>query len=128
MKLTALLFSVLFVGTFSSLAQEAFIPSEIVENNQYEFILYHFGDRFELHSCLADELYQDHLIRPAIDGGRAVHRGTPDKPPMVVTGGEWENGCLIINYTDSELPDSDWVDLLVTITKLNPQQIKLIHQ
>lgn len=129
MKQVSLLLLALIVSVLSSFAQEEFIPEEILNDNQYEFTLYHLGDRFELHSCIDDELYQDHLVRPSVNGGRTIHRNSASgEAPLVVKGGTWENGCLIVHYSDSELPESDWLDLLVTITKLSPEQIKIIHQ
>lgn len=126
------LLSTIVLFTFFSMKVSAqtseFIPSEILDNHQTEFILYHLDDKFELHSCISDSLYVDHLMRPPKEGKRQINGGKSDKTPMAVTGGQWTDECLIVHYYDSELPDSDWVDLLVEITILKADQIKLIHK
>lgn len=91
-----------------------------------EFILEKNGEVFTLHSCLPEELYNPRLILPSNANPRRIVQHSPDEPPIQVIGSYWKDGCLLVDYDQSELPLEDWIDLIMQFTTLRNDQIQII--
>lgn len=90
-----------------------------------EFILEKNGEVFTLHSCLPEELYNPRLILPSNANPRRIVRADVNEPPMQVVGSYWKDGCLLVDYDQSELPREDWIKLIMEFTVLSEEQILL---
>jgi hypothetical protein len=103
-----------------------FVANSFAQETKYDFVLYTNNDGFRLESCIPEELYSPRLMIPG--GTRRVVKADVNNPPMHVIGSSWVNECLIVDYTDSELPDEDWIELIATFTILTKDQINLVHK
>jgi hypothetical protein len=96
------------------------------QETKYDFILTSKPDSFRLESCIPEDLYSPRLMLPG--GDRRIVKADVNNPPIHVIGSSWVNNCLIVEYTDSELPDEDWIDLIRQFTVLSTNQINLVHK
>lgn len=96
--------------------------------NQYpiEFILSKDGEIFTLSSCILEEYYNPRLILPSDANPRRIVQYNEDEPPIQVIGSYWKDGCLMVDYDQSELPQEDWINLIMEFTVLKKEQIRLI--
>lgn len=105
-----------------------FCAMSFSQETQYDFFLISTSDGFRLESCIPLEKYNPRLIIPGISDSRKVIQVEAGSPPIQVIGSKWENECLIVEYTDSELPDQDWIELIEVFSVLKKDQINLIHK
>ena len=98
------------------------------ETEIYNFELQRNDTSFTLTSCIPIELYETQLYIPSSTRIDRPVAFDPQSPLIVVRHSSWINECFIIDYFDSELDDSEWIDFIKQFTLLEENQINLIKK
>jgi hypothetical protein len=101
----------IFVCLFSS--------TSLFAQEKYEFKLTKNVSSFRLESCIPYNQYNPRLVIPRT----FVEKVEPlEGTLMMVSGGRWENGCLIVEL-DQPITDEETIDFIMVFTILTKDQI-----